>query len=380
MMFIKRYVIAQNERALYFNNRNLERILEPGQYKFIDWFNRIKVDVFDLNQPVFNHALEDLLIKQHAELCAQHFQVINLNEFQVGLVYRNEILHDILAPSTRQFYWLGHVDIRVEVIDVKTDYQLDAEKAMLLTRVRDVALVRLLANYIYIAEVAAEHVGLLIVDGQLVRELASGLYVFWRFNRSVKVEMIDTRVQMLEVSGQEILTRDKVSLRINLSVAFELIDAVKMRTAFKDLFDYLYRELQFGLRQVVAGNTLDNLLAEKGAAEKSVYQYILERVKNCGIKLITVGIKDIILPGEMKAILNSLVEAEKVAQANVLKRHEETAATRSLLNTAKLMDENPTLLRLKELEVLENVTGKVDRLTVFGGLDGVLKDTIKINV
>src|SRR4029079_6985857 len=94
----------------------------------------------------------------------------------------------------------------------------------------------------------------------------------------------------------------------------------------------------------------------------------------------SVGIKDVILPGEMKEILNRVVEAEKVAQANLIKRRAETAATRSLLNTARLMDENPTLLRLKELETLEKVTEKVDKLTVFGGLDGVLKDVVRIQV
>jgi regulator of protease activity HflC (stomatin/prohibitin superfamily) len=93
-----------------------------------------------------------------------------------------------------------------------------------------------------------------------------------------------------------------------------------------------------------------------------------------------VGVKDIILPGDMKEILNRVVETEKAAQANVIKRREETAAARSLLNTARLMDENPTLMRLKELEVLEKVTEKVDKLTVFGGLDGVLNDTVRINV
>lgn len=92
------------------------------------------------------------------------------------------------------------------------------------------------------------------------------------------------------------------------------------------------------------------------------------------------GVKDVILPGDMKEILNQVVEAEKVAQANVIRRREETAATRSLLNTAKLMDDNPTLLRLKELEMLEKVTEKVDRLTVFGGLDGVLNDTVRISL
>ena len=80
----------------------------------------------------------------------------------------------------------------------------------------------------------------------------------------------------------------------------------------------------------------------------------------------------------MKTILNQVFEAEKAAQANVIKRREETSATRSLLNTAKLMDEHPTLMRLKELEALEKITDKIDRLTVFGGLDGVLNDTVLI--
>jgi hypothetical protein len=73
-----------------------------------------------------------------------------------------------------------------------------------------------------------------------------------------------------------------------------------------------------------------------------------------------------------------VVQAEKAAQANLIRRREETAATRSLLNTAKLMDQNPVLLRLKELEALERVTERVGSLTVFGGLDHVLKDLVRI--
>ena len=97
-----------------------------------------------------------------------------------------------------------------------------------------------------------------------------------------------------------------------------------------------------------------------------------------GVALRSVGVKDVILPGEMKTILNQVVEAEKRAQANLIQRREETAAMRSLLNTARLMEGNPVLMRLKELETLEKVTEKIDKLTVFGGLDGVLKDVVRI--
>ena len=105
-----------------------------------------------------------------------------------------------------------------------------------------------------------------------------------------------------------------------------------------------------------------------------------KRISDYGLRLLEVGVKDIILPGEMKNILNQVVEAEKAAKANIIKRREETAATRSLLNTAKLMDESPTLKRLKELETLEKIADKVENLTVFGGMESVINDTVKINV
>jgi regulator of protease activity HflC (stomatin/prohibitin superfamily) len=184
----------------------------------------------------------------------------------------------------------------------------------------------------------------------------------------------------MEVSGQDILTRDKVSLRINLTALWQVADAVLARAALTNSVEYIYKEMQFALREAIGSRTLDELLGAKGELDREIHAAARDRIEQHGIRLVSVGIKDVILPGEMKEILNRVVEAEKVAQANLIKRREETAATRSLLNTARLMDENPTLLRLKELETLEKVTEKVDKLTVFGGLDGVLKDVVRIQV
>ncbi len=380
MRFYKRVVIAEYERGLLFRNKNLEKILEPGVYGFFDFNRTIKIEVFDLTKAAFNHDCEDVLIKRHPKWCEAYFQVVDLSDHQVGLVYQDGKLSDVLTPGSRQFYWQGLLAIQVDVIDIKTDYRLDDQTVALLHQVRDVVLQRKLSTFLSITEVTDEQVAILLIDGQLQETLSAGLYGFWRFNRSVKIELVDRRLQMMDVSGQEILTRDKVSLRINLSAAYQIVDPVKARHAFKDVVDYLYRELQFGLRQAIAVRVLDNLLTEKGGAEAEIFSYVDAKVRDQGIVIKTIGVKDVILPGDMKVILNQVVEAEKISQANVIKRREETAATRSLLNTAKLMDDNPTLLRLKELEVLENVTEKVDRLTVFGGLDGVLNDTVKINV
>ena len=84
------------------------------------------------------------------------------------------------------------------------------------------------------------------------------------------------------------------------------------------------------------------------------------------VEFLNAGIKDIILPGEIRDILNTVLIAEKKAQANVIARREEVASTRSLLNTAKLMDENKTLYKLKEMECLERICTQVGNINVAG--------------
>jgi regulator of protease activity HflC (stomatin/prohibitin superfamily) len=204
---------------------------------------------------------------------------------------------------------------------------------------------------------------LLIVDGEFVKVLEPGLRAFWKFHRALKTELVDRRVQSMEVASQEILTRDKVSLRVNLSALWQLLDVIKARGELVNFVEFVYKELQFAPREAVGSRTLDELLGHKGVLDREIADVVGPKVERHGLAVQSVGVKDIILPGEMKTILNRVVEAEKVAQANLIKRREETAATRSLLNTARLTDENPILLRLKELETLETlekVTEKID--------------------
>jgi regulator of protease activity HflC (stomatin/prohibitin superfamily) len=89
------------------------------------------------------------------------------------------------------------------------------------------------------------------------------------------------------------------------------------------------------------------------------------------VRVERVGVKDVVLPGEMKTLLNRVIEAEKEAAANVILRREETAATRSLANTAKVMAEHPVLLRLKELEALKDIAERIDEVRLVVGSDGL---------
>jgi regulator of protease activity HflC (stomatin/prohibitin superfamily) len=378
-MTIKSVTIAQHERALLWKDRSFMGVLGPGLQAVFRPFVKIDIEVHDLTVPEFNHPRVDFLLKESRAIIDQHFDIVELAEHEVGLVYKNGRLAGILAPGSRQLYWKGAIEVRVDRVDLTQQLEVDSSVARLLARARPPLSVQA-GEMIAAVEVPDTHVALLIVDGQLTQTLDPGLHAFWKVRRSIKTEMADRRMQTMEVSGQDILTRDKVSLRINLTALWQVVDAVQARAALVNAADYTYKELQFALREAIGSRTLDELLGAKGELDREIHAVGRGRVEEHGIRLASVGIKDVILPGEMKEILNKVVEAEKVAQANLIRRREETAATRSLLNTARLMDETPTLLRLKELETLEKVTEKVDKLTVFGGLDGMLKDVVRIQV
>ena len=378
MMVMKRVEIAENERCLLFRNDNFVRVLGPGRYRFarLSPLLRVRVDKYDLTNPIFQHPLAEFLVKMHPEL-REALQVVELGDQEGGLETLDGKLTGIVPPATRKIYWKGLHDVEVEIQDISSDFAVPAERVSLIGHLRGVAPAALAAAVHY-AEVADGHVGLLLVNGKLERVLAPGSHAFWKFNRTVQVKHLDTRLQALEVGGQEILSKDKVSLRVNLTATYRVTDPERAYTALSDFGDFLYKELQFGLREAVGTRTLDELLARKDEINQTVERQVRARVAEYGLELGNIGVKDLILPGEMKTILNQVVEAEKAAQANLIRRREETAATRSLHNTAKMLERSPVLLRLKELEALEKVTERIDRMTVYGGLDGVLHELVKI--
>jgi regulator of protease activity HflC (stomatin/prohibitin superfamily) len=158
---------------------------------------------------------------------------------------------------------------------------------------------------------------------------------------------------------------------------FQVVDALQAKQSVKDYAEHLYRVLQLAVRQTLGRRALDEILAEKVDIDEKVAADVRHEMAAFGVRVGAIALKDVILPGDMREILNQVVTAEKQAQANLIRRREETAATRSLLNTAKLMENNPLLVRLKELETLEKIAEKVEKITV-GGFDALLSDLVTI--
>jgi len=128
---------------------------------------------------------------------------------------------------------------------------------------------------------------------------------------------------------------------------------------------------------VVGEQTHDRLLADKETVASALSTLVSDAAAAIGVKVLAVGIKDVILPGEMKALMNKVTEARKAAEAALITRREETAAMRSQANTARLIADSPSLLRLRELEALERIAATTN-LQVLVGEKGVLEQISKI--
>src|SRR6185437_10863801 len=114
----------------------------------------------------------------------------------------------VLAPGKRQLYWRGPVEVRVERQDITKEFEVPKALAKVLVRAKQ-PLAAQVAEAVTLAEIPDTAIGWLIVDGTLDRVLEPGLHAFWKYQRALKVELVDRRVQAMEVAGQEILTRDK---------------------------------------------------------------------------------------------------------------------------------------------------------------------------
>ncbi len=363
--------IADYELGLLFWGRVFRAVLGPGTYRLPRLVGRREVRILDLRQmPIKDPALSALYLTR-PDMVAAYFVVADMADSQLGLIFADGKLVDLVGPGDLAFYAKGLREIVVQAIDLADEVEAPEALVAPLARLGKQALVA-------VAEVPGDHVGLLTLDGVPERQLKPGRYAFYRAARRVEVVTLDLRLQALEVTGQEVLTKDRIGIRANVTAVYRIADPAKAVSVAANLRDYLYKELQFALREAVGVRTLEEVLGDKQGINAAVAERLVPTLVEAGIELPSVGIKDIILPGDVRELMNRVIEAEKTAQANVIKRREETAATRSLLNTAKLMEDNPILLRLKELEALEKVSEKVGNVIVGSGMDGVLDDLVRI--
>ena len=372
---MKKITVRKGQLALLAKHGDYYSVLEAGEHR-LPWFSTPDVLMVNRDGSEVPEALADYLRRFQPEWVERYCLDVALTDDEVGALYMNGVLQEIVSPASRRLFWQADDALKLIRIDTR-QMQVPTEVMTAVLQPRRSGAVKG-RDAMLVVQVPAWHVGVLKIDGETQPLLSPGMSAWWKVNHLVEAEVVDTRLQVLEVSGQEILTKDKVNLRLNLAANWRYSDVLLAFGQLTRPVDHLYRELQFALREAVGTRTLDELLEDKQIIDEVVSSQVESRMTPFGIDLASSGVKDIVLPGDMKAILSQLVEAEKSAQANVIRRREETAATRSLLNTAKVMENNPVALRLKELETLERVAERIDKISVFGGLDQVLHGLVNL--
>jgi regulator of protease activity HflC (stomatin/prohibitin superfamily) len=363
--------VRRHERGLLFVHGDFARVLQPGVYRFWERLlsqERARVDVVSVLTPRLEHPLLDVLLED--PMLREQVSVFDLSQTQRALIWVDERLHAVHGPG-KYVYWNSPpapAKVRVEVLNADT---LRFEHPR-----RDAVVEHSQAGVWFDSvDVPSESAVLVYRSGDLEGRLPSGRNVLFRGQGKLSYKSVDLREKTAEVAGQEIMTGDKVSLRVTLVVSYQVVDAVKSVTVAADADQALYREAQLALRVAVGSRTLDQLLADKNAVGGEVQSALSSRTGEFGVQVRSVGLRDVILPGEMKMILNQVIEAEKRAQAELIRRREETAAARSQANTARILAENPGLGRLRELELLKEVLAGTNATFVFA--QGDLADQVR---
>ena len=347
---------------LYFPTACTKKCLREGNYWF--WRN-VKVVVYDRTMP-FAPTIDLGILLQDAELAAE-LQIVEVGDNEIAIQYENGLITKVLTAG-RYAYWnsaIVYTFIKADISKVEIDENIN----------RATLQHRLVAPYVRQYTLENYEKGILLIDGKFVEVLAAGVYYWWKNATPIAVSKTDMRVQQLEINGQEILTKDKAALRINGYAQYQVTDIEKAILENKDYERQLYVNFQLALREYVASYGFDELLEKKEVIAPYVLNAVKQAAEGLGIVVSNFGIRDIILPGEVKDIMNKVLVAEKNAQANSIMRREETASTRSLLNTAKLMEDNSMLWKLKEMEYVERVAEKIGEISLSG--NGPLVEQLK---
>lgn len=361
-----KYIIKEQECGYLIKDGRFQRLLTAGKYQFS------KMLGYQVLTVAMSGAVKNCDIPYEVLIQDKNFQEqvvkVSIPDTSIAIHFINGAYQEVLS---QQEYWYWNV------FEKHTFQLIDMTEPDMETSLPRMYIDLMPAKYYKKIVVKDGEAGLLYFDNRLEKRLEQGTYFFWNYGKEVSCKIYNLKLQLLEINGQEILTADKVSIRLNVTLNYRITDPLRLVQLTDGIANLLYTHTQLVLRAYIGQFRLDELLAQKETIGTYIFEKLRENQEEYCVQIMDAGIKDIILPGEIRDIMNTVLIAEKKAQANVIMRREEVASTRSLLNTARLMEENKTLYQLKEMEYLERICDKVGNITLSGG-KGVLEQLAEL--
>ncbi len=205
--------------------------------------------------------------------------------------------------------------------------------------------------------------GILFTMGRYSHMLSPG----WRIVLPVfqSMQKVDLRVKTVDVPSQETMTKDNVSARVNAVLYYKITDASK---AILSVEDYMYAMSQLAqttMRNVIGEVSLDELLSKRDKVSERIMQIVDRESDPWGIKVTSVDLKDVELPGEMKRVMAKGAEADRERRAVIIKAEGEVIASNNLAKAAKTLAASDGALHLRTLQSINDLSSDQSNTVVF---------------
>ena len=188
-------------------------------------------------------------------------------------------------------------------------------------------------------------------DGRFQETLEAGRHR--RFRRRRKTVRVIVRPRLVTVPAQEVLTSEGLSVKISLTAVCRTHEPRTWHEAVEDPDSFLYSAMQIGLRDAVAARSLDTLTADRSVVGDEVMAAAASAAGQVGISLESVAVRDLMLPAEVRKAAAEVAVTRSQGLAALERARSEVAATRALVNAAKVCADNPALLQLRMLQAVE---------------------------
>lgn len=297
---MEKIIINENERGFLFKNGKYIKMLTAGKYRIFS-NSEIEVVSTDDELKVVTCGIETLL---NDKAVADTVSVAEVGDRELYLHFVNGKFVNALT-SGRYVFWKCGDKHEYIVADI-SEPEVSAD-------IPEYIFSKLPASLYTKIEVSEYQKARLYFNQKFIRVLDAGTYYFWKNSVKIEAGFIDTRLTSMDITGQEILTQDKVSLRINFVCNYRVTDYVKILTEINNFTEHIHLAAQLALREYVGKYRLDEILENKDKISEYVFEKLKAKEKELYVEIVDAGVKDIILPGEIRAIMNTVLIAEKRA-------------------------------------------------------------------
>ena len=212
--------------------------------------------------------------------------------------------------------------------------------------------------------------GVVMAHGRIVRSAKTGRNRWFGWDTQVLV--FDTRPSLNNVQLQEVLTSDGITVKVSLAIVQRIADARRYVRSGSNPFDQLYSAAQLALRDVVAGIEFDALMSDRNTVSELILPRVRAESERLGFEVESLNVKDLVVGGDLKRALNDIILARAEARADLERTRGKTAAVRSMVNAAKLVEQHPGFAQLQWIEAAKSAAENDGNSLVLGVPQGVV--------